>query len=304
MRQRSPIDLPTFSRSRFLGLVFAGVCACLSAAAAHGEDVVLTNGRVFRGVTARVENGTVRIEMPGGTVGFPVSSVLRIDASSSAYRVYRERHAALASATPPATAAQWLELAEWAKAQGLDGAAREAALIAARLDPQVAGLPALLGELGYVFDRDQGAYLSIDEAMARAGKVFYDGAWVTSAERTARENAAAERSAAASRRAAAEEPQPTETTADRGYDPDDDGLYVQGIPLSSVGGYGGVPYVPGYAGRGGFGRGFTPGTMRPPGHGPLCPSCGAPAAPAPRPERVAPAASSAARTWAVPRPRQ
>ncbi len=293
MRHRSPVL--QLAPAVLLAVVF-------TSALALAEDVVLKNGRVFRGVVATVDNGMVHIEMPGGALGFPVSAVLRIDASSAAYRQYMERRAALRGAT--ATATQWLDLAQWAKAQGLDGAAREAALAAARLEPQAPGLQALLGELGFVFDREQGAYLPFEEEMARQGRVFYAGAWVTSAERAAREGAAAdarERTRARREALAAEEPADSAVAEARG---DDSETLGYGIPLGTLGsGYYGSPvWVPGFGRHGGRPNGGMPGGgLRPPSSPSPCPAC-APPVPAPRPEPAKPTASSARREWATPAP--
>src|SRR6186713_3326747 len=104
------------SRASLIGLVLLG--SSLLPAALLAEDVYLKNGRVFRGVIAAVDGGVVRIEMPGGTLSFPMSTVLRIEASDAAYRAYQSKRDALAGTTAPA--GDWLELARWAKSQGLE----------------------------------------------------------------------------------------------------------------------------------------------------------------------------------------
>jgi len=262
-------------RSAALASLLLG--SSLLPAAAVAEDVYLKNGRVFRGVIATVDNGAVQIEMPGGTLSFPVSTVLRIEASDAVYRDYQTRRDALERGG--AKAADWLELARWAKSHGLEPAAREAARAAGRLDPDLPGVRSLLGELGFVFDASSGTFLAFEDSMARQGLVYDGGAWITSAERAARRER--ERAAAAAREA--DVARPEERAADRPATEEPD--TVVGIPLSLAGGYGvgGVSW-PGVV---------VPGGLRPPhprhprGRAP-CTTCGSGASPMPPAPAVAP----------------
>ena len=77
---------------------------------------------------------------------------------------------------------RWLELSEWARSQGLDEGARRAALMAARLEPEMPELVVPLTRLGYRFDAQGVEWVSHDEAMRRQGLVQSNGQWITAAE--------------------------------------------------------------------------------------------------------------------------
>jgi hypothetical protein len=165
-------------RLRLLPLLLLGSAAALPAAA---DDVFLNNGNSFEGVIAEVTATQVRIRMPGGELSLPRSAVARVEKGEAPFAEFLAREKALRR-DPDATAADWVELARWAKAQGLSTATREAALQAARLDPQLEGLGPLLRGLGYVYDRELGQWIPYAESMRRRGFVEYAGAWITRAE--------------------------------------------------------------------------------------------------------------------------
>jgi len=240
----------SFRMSPFAPLALFLLGLSLLPAALFAEDVYLKNGRVFRGVIATVQDGAVRIEMPGGTLSFPITTVSHIEASDAVYREYQGKRDALERSS--AKAADWLELARWAKAHGLEPAAREAALAAGRIDPATPGVRAFLGELGFVFDEASGGFLALEESMARRGLVYDGGVWIPSAEREARrERARTEAVAQLNGPTASASANGAGARADA-VEPDD----VVGIPLG-VGGYG-------YGSRGViWPGGFGPGAVRP-----------------------------------------
>ncbi|HEX2254838.1 MAG TPA: hypothetical protein VHQ65_16355 [Thermoanaerobaculia bacterium] len=162
---------------------------------AAADDVILKNGRSFEGVVAQVEGDRVAIRLPQGLIRLPMSQVERIERGESPFAVYLERKEAL-SGSERTTAADWLALARWARDEDLDSGYREAARLAAALDPQAAGLAPLMADLGYVLDDDTGTWMTPDERMRRRGLVWYGGAWITPAERAALAAAAARESAA------------------------------------------------------------------------------------------------------------
>ncbi len=271
-------------RSSLIAVVLVG--STLLPATLRAEDVYLKNGRVFRGVIATVEDGVVRIEMPGGTLSFPVTSVSRIEASDAVYREYQSKREALEHSK--ADAAAWLELAKWAKAQGLEPAAREAGMAAGRLDPGAPGVRPFLAELGFVFDAASGGFLTFEESMARQGLVYDGGVWIPSAEREARR----ERARAGEMALAAAPAERPEVAVERSsaVEPDE----IVGIPFS-YSGYGGGAWWPGGGSLPGgvvrpHGPGHRPPVDRPPGGGGVTPP-----RPAPQPQ-PAPVATSARRT--------
>lgn len=166
---------------------------------ARADTVHLANGRSFEDVVARIEGDRVLIRFDYGEMGVPRSSVTRIDTGSSELALFEERWRALAGARAGAgaTADEWLDLARWARASGLDHGAGRAALRASAQDPELEGLAPLLGALGFVREEESGAWLPADEVMVRQGWVRRGAGWISpeeaAAERAALERAAAER---------------------------------------------------------------------------------------------------------------
>jgi hypothetical protein len=160
----------------------AGLLALAVAAPALADNVYLTNGKSFEGVVAKVDDAHVRIQMPGGEIRLPRTSVERVEQGDSAFATYLERKQALGK---HGTAAEWLDLARWASAQGLDQGAREAALKAAAIDPHLSGLAPILRAQGYVYDRDLERYIPYADAMHRRGLVNAGGHWITREEQQA-----------------------------------------------------------------------------------------------------------------------
>jgi hypothetical protein len=162
-------------------LIVAGALwALLAPSPVAADDVHLTNGNTFEDVIATVDGDEVRIRLPHGEIALPVSRVQRIVKADTALQEYLDRERALCSAQ--ADAAQWLELARWARAHGLDHSARESALRAARLDPRLEGLEDVLGPYGYLYSEELHRWLTYDESMERRGYVYYQGGWVRRAD--------------------------------------------------------------------------------------------------------------------------
>lgn len=147
------------------------------------DDVYLKNGRSFEGVVAEVGESQVRIQMPGGSLSLPLGAVARVEKSDSTFGAFLQRKqdllAAEAHAHGERRAADWLDLARWAKRGGFSQGAREAALTAADLDPQLAGLAPILVPFGYVYEARQGRWVSHDEAMRLQGFIQEGGQWLS-----------------------------------------------------------------------------------------------------------------------------
>lgn len=173
-----------------LALPAALLTVIVAAGPAAADDVYLVNGKVFEDVTAEVEGERVAIGLPsGGEIGLPLSHVERIERAETSMARFRERARELFT-DPRSGGAEWLELAHWARAHGLQRAYRESALEAARRDPKLPGVVAAMREQGYVYDEDAGEWLPRTEAMLRRGLVPYGGGWVTPEERDQRIRAA------------------------------------------------------------------------------------------------------------------
>lgn len=148
------------------------------------DDVILTNGNSFEGVVAQVEGSDVRIRLPHGELTLPLSRVARIERRSSPLEEFLERKARLL-AEETAVARDWLELAGWAEDRGLRHAAKESAVVAARLEPRLEGLEGLMERLGYVYDREVGRWLTRAEHLRNQGWVFAGGRWLSPEEQEA-----------------------------------------------------------------------------------------------------------------------
>jgi hypothetical protein len=228
----------------------------LLAVPAFADDVYLVNGRKFEGVIAETSGTQVRIRMQGGSISLPKDQVLRVEAGDSNLAEYLRRKEALKK-SPAAGAADWLELARWARAKELDQATREAALTAATFDPRNPGLAPILRGYGYVLDPQLDRWVSYSDSMRRRGFVLANGQWLTRDElqekQRAQEEAAARYAAARQEaaRAAREDRLATlaEISAARQLaQPDPSQYSPQYQPFYGNPFYGGVVVSPGFFG--------------------------------------------------------
>jgi hypothetical protein len=235
----------------------------LAATAASADNVYLVNGKTFEGVIAVITDSQVRIKMPGGEIRLPRSSVARIETADSSFAEFTRRKEPLGKS---GTAADWLDLARWSKANGFDQGVREAALKAADLDPHLPGVAVLLRPFGYVFDEQLDGFVPYAEAMRRKGYVQANGQWITreenaqrvreredrEARRAAQESVEASRRAAEAQRQLAELQLARESQASPSAEvPYNNGLY---LPPVILGGFYGYSYFPhghhgGHSGR-------------------------------------------------------
>jgi hypothetical protein len=158
------------------------------------DDVYLINGRKFEGVIAETTDSQVRIQMQGGILSLPKSQVLRVETGDSNLAEYLRRKEALKK-DPAARAADWLELARWAKPRQLEQATRESALAAATLNPKLEGVGPILRGYGYVLDDQLDRWIPYAESMQRRGFVQVSGQWITREEYAARVRADEEENA-------------------------------------------------------------------------------------------------------------
>lgn len=169
-------------------LAVALLATLLGAAPLAADRVVLANGRVFEDVTVEVRAEGVTIAVGGGALTLSRDQVASIESGPSTLAEYRLRAEALRGKAT-ATAADWLELARWARSHACDFGARESALAAAEIDPEQAGLGALLRDLGYEQPEPGSAWLPFEDAMQRRGWVEDGGEWVPASVAEAREKA-------------------------------------------------------------------------------------------------------------------
>ena len=163
----------------------SGFLALLSIAGLLQADVVhLKNGRSMEGVVLEESPDQVMLQLAFGEIGLPRSSISRIERGESALAEYLGQREVLVE--QGATAGEWLALAQWACANHLDHSCREAALMAARFDPGLAGLEPLMQEFGYVFDQQLAIWMPFDEMMRRRGYVQSGDRWLSPTEALAK----------------------------------------------------------------------------------------------------------------------
>lgn len=151
--------------------------------AAHADIVHLKSGRAMEGVILEESPDRVLLQLPFGEIGLPRSSVLRIDRGRSAFQEFLDLRFELRRSD--GTASEWLELARWAEQEGLDHSAREATLVAARLNPGLPGLVPAMVALGYDYEENSGVWIRRDELMRRRGYILSNGSWLSPDQVTA-----------------------------------------------------------------------------------------------------------------------
>lgn len=163
----------------------------LAALASPADEIHLRGGGRISGMIVKQTPRQVVIETGPGLVTLPMSRIERIETSTSALEVYRERASRLA----PGDAQGWANLARWAAEAGLAGQARESWRRVLAVDPQNAEAREALGEVLH-----GGRWMSADDAYRARGYVQADGRWLTPAEHEARlREQAAEHAADAAR---------------------------------------------------------------------------------------------------------
>ncbi len=187
---RASCDPPGTSPNRASSVIFACGLATLALALvaatpspSHADDVYLTNGSVFEDVVTHSTATHVVIEMAIGKLTLPLEQVKRVESGDTPIAEFRRRRDDLLN-DPSSDPSSWLSLARWGLGHGLEMQARQAALLAARLSPDLDGLSVLLENLGYELQPEIG-WIPRSEAMRRRGLVFHDGTWVTPEVRSA-----------------------------------------------------------------------------------------------------------------------
>lgn len=141
------------------------------------DDVHLLNGRVFEDVIAEVTDSQVRIKMAEGVLSLPREQVARVVESDSSLEEYLRRKEALRRVAE-VRASDWLDLALWARTQGLEHGVRESAMTAAQLDPRLAGLEPLMRGYGHVYEEELNRWIPFSDSMRRRGLVYSRGEWI------------------------------------------------------------------------------------------------------------------------------
>ncbi len=165
----------------------------LLAAPLLADEVYLKGGGQISGAIVARSADSVEVDIGGGSLTVQMSTVVRIEESTSPLQEYRARAADL----PTEDAEAWRELARWAEDQALSTQAREAYRQVLEIAP---GDPEANRALGMV--ELDGQWVTEEESYRARGFVEFEGEWMMPAERQAiledrRAREAAERQAMA-----------------------------------------------------------------------------------------------------------
>jgi len=152
------------------------VVIALVAAPVFADEVYLRGGGRFSGEIVEQTEDSVTVDIGGGFLSAPMSSVVRIEEGVSPLAEYRDRAASI----PPGDAEAWRELARWAKSKTLSSQAWEAYTQVVEILPDDDEANRALGRvlLG-------GRWVTEEESYRARGYVEFEGEWMTPAERQA-----------------------------------------------------------------------------------------------------------------------
>ncbi|MCU0302498.1 MAG: hypothetical protein MUC56_00345 [Thermoanaerobaculales bacterium] len=152
------------------------VVASLAGVPAIADDVHLRGGGQITGQIVEQTEKEVVVDIGGGTISAPMSSVVSISKGTSPLQEYRDRAATLA----PDDAEAWRELARWATDDALASQAEEAWQAVLTILPDDEEANRALGRV--LLD---GRWVTEEESYRARGYVELDGEWMTPAERQA-----------------------------------------------------------------------------------------------------------------------
>jgi hypothetical protein len=146
----------------------------LGASLSSADDIHLRGGGRITGTIVERTPQTVTIDIGAGRVSIPADRIERVDPGRSAAGAFAERAQRLGRSDVQG----WLDLALWARDQGLATQARQAFERVVEVDPknviaQKALGNVLVGEL----------WVSQEEAYRQQGYVLYQGEWMPPSER-------------------------------------------------------------------------------------------------------------------------
>ncbi|MFQ5524795.1 MAG: hypothetical protein ACE5GX_00905 [Thermoanaerobaculia bacterium] len=127
-------------------------------AAAGADRIRLENGKSFDDVViVEQTDSSIQFRLASGEMSLPLSWVAEVERTKGALEEYFERKDALDGAGV-ATGVDWLDLARWARAQGVGHGFREALLMAGELEPQLDGLAPLMASIDFYFKTESGIW--------------------------------------------------------------------------------------------------------------------------------------------------
>jgi hypothetical protein len=148
----------------------------LAAAPLFADEVYLRGGGQLTGEIVEQTEDSVTVDIGGGTLTAPMSSVVRIEEGVSPLQEYRTRAASI----PAGDAEAWRKLARWAQARTLSSQAWEAYSEVVEILPDDEEANLALGRV--LLD---GEWVSEEESYRSQGYVRFEGEWMTPGEQQA-----------------------------------------------------------------------------------------------------------------------
>lgn len=146
----------------------------LAAVPAFADEVYLRGGGRMTGEIVAQTDDSVTVDIGGGTLTAKMSSVVRIEKSTSPLQEYRAR----AASVPAGDAEAWRALARWAQGWTLGSQAAEAYSQVVAILPNDEEANRALGRVLF-----NGAWVTEEESYRAQGYVEFEGDWMTPGER-------------------------------------------------------------------------------------------------------------------------
>ena len=149
----------------------------LAAGPVLADDVYLRGGGQITGQIVEQTEDSVTVDVGGGgTISAHMSSVVRIEKSTSPLQEYRKR----AAQVPEGDAEAWRKLARWATGNALTSQAMKAYSQVVAILPDDEEANRALGRVWF-----QGKWVTEEESYVAQGYVQFEGQWMTPGERQA-----------------------------------------------------------------------------------------------------------------------
>jgi hypothetical protein len=145
----------------------------LAAAPLAADEVYLKGGGQLSGQIVSHTDDSVTVDIGAGDMTVKLSSVVKIETSTSPVQQYKERAAKI----PAGDAEGWRELARFASDEGLSTQAREAWSKVVAVAPEDAEANRALGKVQH-----EGRWVTEEESYRAQGYVEFEGQWMTPAE--------------------------------------------------------------------------------------------------------------------------
>jgi hypothetical protein len=152
------------------------VIIALAAVPALADEVYLKGGGRFSGEIVEQTEDSVTVDIGGGVLTAPMSTVVRIERGVSPLQEYRKRAAAI----PAGDAEAWRQLARWAHGHSLSSQAWDAYSEVVAILPDDEEANRALGRV--LLD---GRWVTEEESYRARGYVEFEGQWMTPGEKQA-----------------------------------------------------------------------------------------------------------------------